>query len=85
MHHISTPCKPTTATSKLTKTDTGFTIGESGLVNYPRKHITSDYQNQVDKQVTTKEYFFIKQMPSIAKIAGALEMPRKSFLYLLLI
>jgi hypothetical protein len=39
---------------------------------------------QQTQEESNKEYFFIRQMPTIAKITGALEMPKKSFLYRLL-
>jgi hypothetical protein len=52
--------------------------------------VSSEKQGPLDtgfqqtQEESNKEYFFIRQMPTIAKITGALEMPKKSFLYRLL-
>jgi hypothetical protein len=46
---------------------------------------TGEFSNGSERSYRhPNEYFFIRQMPTIAKITGALEMPKKSFLYRLL-
>jgi hypothetical protein len=82
MNHNSTTFEAMETGTTYTGSKRGTTIGEGDhSIDYSANLNSESLIQGLQPLQSAKEYFFIKQMPSIARIAGALEMPRKSFLY----